>query len=211
MIIALDGPAAAGKGTLSRLLAEHYALAWLETGSLYRAVALRMLRNEANPKDSECARKTAEQLRPMDLQDPELRNEAVGVAASHVAAIPAVRAALIEFQRNFAVNPPGGSKGAVLDGRDIGTVVCPDADYKIYVTATSEARAHRRFLELCEKGETVDEEQVLTATRERDARDSGRATSPLKPAVDAYLLDTTNLSIDAAFAALKIYISGSSD
>ena len=211
MIIAIDGPAAAGKGTLSRLLEEHYALAWLETGSLYRAVALKMLRNGEDPDDPESATNAVKLLKPSELHDPALRREDVGEAASKVAAIPSVRAALIGFQRDFAGNPPENAQGAVLDGRDIGTVVCPDADYKIYVTATPEARAHRRFLELREKGEVVDEQTVLAATRERDARDIERATSPLKPAADAYLLDTTNLSIDAAFAALKTHISGSSD
>ena len=211
MIIAVDGPAAAGKGTLSRLLAEHYTLARLETGSLYRAVALKMLRSGDDPEDPESAAKSAKLLKPTELHDPELRREDVGEAASKVAAIPTVRAALIEFQRDFASNPPGRTQGAVLDGRDIGTVVCPDADYKIFVTATPEARANRRFLELRQKGEAVDEQMVLAATRERDARDTERATSPLKPAADAYLLDTTNLSIDAAFAALKTYISGRSD
>ena len=211
MIIAVDGPAAAGKGTLSRLLAEHYTLARLETGSLYRAVALKMLRSGDDPEDPESAAKSAKLLKPTELHYPELRREDVGEAASKVAAIPTVRAALIEFQRDFASNPPGRTQGAVLDGRDIGTVVCPDADYKIFVTATPEARANRRFLELRQKGEAVDEQMVLAATRERDARDTERATSPLKPAADAYLLDTTNLSIDAAFAALKTYISGRSD
>jgi len=211
MIIAVDGPAAAGKGTLAKLLAKHYALAWLETGSLYRAVALKMLRNGDDPEDPESAANAVKLLKPTDLHDPELRSEDVGEAASKVAAIPSVRVALIGFQRAFANKPPGDAQGAVLDGRDIGTVVCPDADYKVYVTATPEARAHRRFLELRDKGETVDAQTVLVATRERDARDTERATSPLKPATDAYLLDTTNLSIDAAFAALKTYISGSSD
>ena len=211
MIIAVDGPAAAGKGTLSRLLAEHYTLAWLETGSLYRAVALKLLRSGDDPEDPQSAANAVKLLKPTELYDPELRREDVGAAASKVAAIPTVRAALMEFQRDFARNPPGNTQGAVLDGRDIGTVVCPDANYKIYVTATPEARANRRFLELREKGEAVDEQMVLATTNERDARDSERVTSPLKPAADAYLLDTTNLSIDAAFAALKIYISGKSD
>ncbi len=211
MIIAIDGPAAAGKGTLSRLLAEKLGLAWLETGALYRAAALRMLRDGSDLRDPRAAVRAAAHLDGDDLNDPELRREDVGQATSRIAAIPEVRAALIGFQRDFARCPPGQARGAVLDGRDIGTVVCPDADYKIFVTATSEARAHRRFLELRAGGVQVDERQVLEATLQRDARDTERSASPLKPADDAYLLDTTNLSIDAAFAALMAYISGSSD
>ena len=211
MIIAIDGPAAAGKGTLSCLLAKHYGLAWLETGGLYRAVALKMLRNGIAPANRKAASEAAQLINASELDDPELKTESVGQTASQVAAIPEVREALVCFQRSFALNPPGGAPGAVLDGRDIGTIVCPDADFKVYITATLEARAHRRFLELCEKGDKISEQEVLALTCERDARDTNRGISPLKPADDAYLLDTTNLSIDAAFAALKTYISGSSD
>lgn len=211
MIIAIDGPAAAGKGTLSCLVAKHYRLAWLETGSLYRAVALRMLRNGIFSINPEAASEAAQLLSADELNDPELKTERVGQTASQVAAIPEVRKALVDFQRSFALKPPGSAQGAVLDGRDIGTVVCPDADFKVYITATLEARAHRRFLELCRKGDKISEQEVLELTRERDARDTNRGISPLKPADDSYLLDTTNLSIDAAFTALKTYISGSSD
>jgi len=211
MIVAIDGPAAAGKGTLSRLLAEELGLAWLDTGSLYRAVALRMLRDGSDLGDWRAAVRAVACLDTNDLDDPALRGEDVGQATSRIATIPEVRAALIAFQRDFARRPPGRVRGAVLDGRDIGTVVCPDADYKIFVTATPEMRAHRRFLELRERGDRVDERQVLAATLERDARDTERTASPLKPAEGTYLLDTTNLSIDAAFAALMAYISGSSD
>jgi len=211
MIIAIDGPAAAGKGTLSCLLAKHYGLAWLETGGLYRAVALKMLRNGIAPANRKAASEAAQLINASELDDPELKTESVGQTASQVAAIPEVREALVCFQRSFALSPPGGAPGAVLDGRDIGTIVCPDADFKVYITATLEARAHRRFLELCEKGDKISEQEVLALTCERDARDTNRGISPLKPADDAYLLDTTNLSIDAAFAALKTYISGSSD
>lgn len=211
MIVAIDGPAAAGKGTLSRLLAKEMNLAWLETGSLYRAVALRVLRDGSDPGDSRAAVAVAGHLDAGDLNDPELRREDVGQVASRVAAIPEVRAALIGFQRRFARRPPGRVRGAVLDGRDVGTVVCPDADHKVFVTATPEARARRRFLQLREGGDPVDERQVLAATIERDRRDTERGASPLVPAEDAYLLDTTNLSIDAAFTTLTAYISGSND
>ena len=211
MIIAIDGPAAAGKGTLSYLVARHYGLAWLETGLLYRAVALKMLRNGVAPVDWKATSEAAQLINANELDDPELKTESVGQAASQVAEIPEVREALVCFQRSFALSPPGGAQGAVLDGRDIGTVVCPNADFKLYITATPEARAHRRFLELSEKGDEISEQEVLALTRERDARDTNRGISPLKPADGAYLLDTTNLSIDAAFAALKTYISGSSD
>ena len=211
MIVAIDGPAAAGKGTLTRLLADYFDLAWLDTGVLYRAVALRLIRRGENPHDVNIAVKAAKSLEASDLRDQELRSEAVGQTASQIAAIVEVRAELIQFQRNFAKKPPGNKKGAVLDGRDIGTVVCPDADFKIFITAAQETRAHRRYLELKRNGEAISEQAVLAATRERDTRDTQRSTSPLKLAEDAYLLDTTNLSIDAAFAALKTYISGSSD
>ena len=207
MIVAIDGPAAAGKGTLTRLLADYFDLAWLDTGVLYRAVALRLIRRGENPHDVNIAVKAAKSLEASDLRDQELRSEAVGQTASQIAAIVEVRAELIQFQRNFAKKPPGNKKGAVLDGRDIGTVVCPDADFKIFITAAQETRAHRRYLELKRNGEAISEQAVLAATRERDTRDTQRSTSPLKLAEDAYLLDTTNLSIDAAFTALKAYIS----
>ncbi|WP_421707452.1 (d)CMP kinase [Algihabitans sp.] len=202
-VIALDGPAASGKGTLARRLAEAFDLAYLDTGSLYRAVGARLLAEGADPQDGEVAAGAAEALSPSDLQRPDLRSQAVGAAASVVAAQPRVRQALLDFQRNFAAQPPDGLAGAVLDGRDIGTVVCPDAPVKIYVVASPEVRAERRHRELIARGESSIYPQVLAEIRERDARDSARSTAPLKPADDAVLLDTSELDIEAAFEAAK--------
>lgn len=201
MIIAVDGPVAAGKGTLARKLAAHYGFAYLDTGSLYRAVGLRVLRSGGDPADPAQATAAARALGPADLADPGLRDEATGAAASVVAAIPGVRAALLDYQREFARHPPDGRHGAVLDGRDIGTVVCPSAEVKLFVTASAETRARRRFLELAARGGGATEAEVLADLRARDARDAGRTAAPLKPAPDAHLLDTTILDIDAAFAA----------
>lgn len=206
MVIAIDGPAAAGKGTLGRKLAEHFGLAYLDTGALYRAVALRLLRAGGDPADAGAAAAAARALEPGDLEATGLRDQETGRAASTVAAWPEVRAALVDYQRRFAAEPPGDAAGAVLDGRDIGTVVCPEADYKLFVTASLEVRAGRRLEELAERGETASREEVEREMRERDARDSGREASPLARAPDAYLLDTTNLDIDSAFAAAKSYI-----
>ncbi|MDA1132316.1 MAG: (d)CMP kinase, partial [Proteobacteria bacterium] len=152
--------------------------------------------------------KAAAALVPADLEDPGLRSEAAGQAASKVAAHPKVRAALLAFQRGFAANPPAGAAGAVVDGRDIGTVVLPEADFKLFVFASEEERARRRWAELAAAGDAPDPDKVLAAMRERDRRDAGRTVSPLKPAAGCYLLDTTDLDIDAAFAAAKAYISG---
>jgi cytidylate kinase len=206
MVIAIDGPAAAGKGTLGRKLAEHFGLAYLDTGALYRAVALRLLRAGGDPADAGAAAAAARALEPDDLEAPGLRDQETGRAASAVAAWPEVRAALVDYQRRFAAEPSGGAAGAVLEGRDIGTVVCPEADYKLFVTASLEVRAGRRLKELAERGEAASREEVEREMRERDARDSGREVSPLARAPDAYLLDTTNLDIDSAFAAAKSYI-----
>lgn len=203
LVIALDGPAASGKGTLARRLAEAFDLAYLDTGSLYRAVAARVLANGADPQDEVAAATAAEALDPADLQRPDLRSQAVGAAASQVAAQPRVRQALLDFQRRFAARPPDGLSGAVLDGRDIGTVVCPDADVKIYVVASPEVRAERRHRELIARGEPSIYPQVLAEIQERDARDSARAAAPLKPADDAVQLDTSELDIEAAFQAAK--------
>ncbi|MAN80222.1 MAG: cytidylate kinase [Rhodospirillaceae bacterium] len=200
MIIAIDGPAAAGKGTLARRIAADLGLAYLDTGLLYRATGKRVLEAGADPEDAAAAEQQAWALEPRDLERPDLRTDTVAQAASKVSAVPGVRAALLDFQRNFAAHPPAGAKGAVLDGRDIGTVVCPDADVKLFVTASDEVRAERRFKELQESGADVIYARVLEEMRERDARDRSRAVAPLEPAEDAILLDTSALNADAAFA-----------
>lgn len=199
LVIAIDGPSASGKGTLARRLARALDLAHLDTGAIYRAVGSKLLREGADPEDEAQAVAAARALRPEDLDAPGLRTEAVGEAASIVAAIPEVRAALIEFQRSFAASPPDGKKGAVLDGRDVGTVICPEAQIKLYLVADEAERARRRALELRERGEPADEAKILAQIHERDARDRERPVAPLKPAEDADLLDTTNLDIEAAF------------
>jgi cytidylate kinase len=199
MIVAVDGPVAAGKGTLARRLAAALDCAYLDTGSIYRAVAAKILVAGGDPEDPETAAAAAKALQPIDLERDDLRLETVSQAASKVAAIPAVRAALLDFQRRFAAAPPGGQNGAVLDGRDIGTVVCPDADVKFFLTASVEARALRRHKELLERGEESIYARVLQDLRERDARDSGRATAPLRAAEDAVRLDTSAMDADRAF------------
>ena len=195
MIIAIDGPAASGKGTLAKCIAAHFGLAHLDTGLLYRAVARDVRKAGGALDDPATAARAALSLDPATLDDPALRDPGLGEAASIVAQIPAVRAAILKYQRAFA----GHRGGAVLDGRDIGTVVCPDADVKIYVTATPEVRAERRFLERKGRGEAAPYEAVLADIRRRDERDAGREASPMRPAVDAFLLDTSNLDIEAAF------------
>lgn len=191
--IAIDGTFASGKGTLAARLAAHYGLAYLDTGKLYRAVAKRVMESETSPDDAEGCAAYAGQLDAKELSDPILKSGPVGAMASKIAVHPAVRAALLSFQQAFA------AKGAVLDGRDIGTVICPDATVKIFVDAEPEERARRRHAELTGYGEEITYETVLAQLRERDARDSGRDIAPLKPAEDAHLLDTTNLSIERAF------------
>ncbi|TXL81979.1 (d)CMP kinase [Vineibacter terrae] len=205
-VIALDGPSAAGKGTLARRLASHYDLAHLDTGSLYRAVGRRILREGRDPKDATYAAETAANLQPVDLKDPELRSEATSQAASIVAAIPAVRANLLAWQREFAKAPPDGKQGVVLDGRDIGTVICPDADVKLFVTASPEARAERRFQELQAAGANPIRRAVLDEMASRDRRDSERATAPLLPADGAFVLDTSDLDADAVFDRVVAFI-----
>lgn len=197
MIIAIDGPAASGKGTLAKRIADHFGLACLDTGLLYRAVARDVLARGASLEDEAVATAVARTIDPSSLTDPSLRLPGVGEAASVVARIPAVRAALLAFQHDFARQQPG----AVLDGRDIGTVVCPDADVKIFVTADASVRARRRYEELRLRGEPVTFEAVLDVIQRRDARDSGRPDAPMRAADDAILLDTSNLDIEAAFDA----------
>lgn len=194
-IVAIDGPAASGKGTLARRVAERFGFAHLDTGRLYRATALLVLEAGADPADPQAATAAAERVDPPSLDDPRLAGEAVAAAASVVAAIPAVRAALLAMQRDFAARPPS-ARGAVLDGRDIGTAVCPDADVKLFVTASPEARAERRVRELRGRGATVIYGDVLQDMKERDARDSMRRVAPLAAAPDAVIIDTTRLDAD---------------
>jgi len=197
MIIAIDGPAASGKGTIGKQLAARYGLRHLDTGLIYRAVAKAMLDAGHDPNDKPRAIAAAKALDPSQLDEVVLKRIGIAGPASIVSAIPEVRAALLAFQREFAAMPPG----AVLDGRDIGTVIAPDADVKIFVVASPEARARRRFLELQQRGESVNEKEILADILKRDERDSSRAAAPLVRAPDAHLLDTTHLDIDAAVRA----------
>jgi cytidylate kinase len=201
-IIAIDGPAGAGKGTLARRLADHYRLNLLDTGLTYRAVAHALLRHGLPLDNASAAETAARQVDLGKLDRSVLSAHAVGEAASKVAVIPAVRRILVEKQREFAKTPPG----AVLDGRDIGTVVCPEADAKLYVTASAEVRAQRRFAEIESIGGSADLDQILADIMRRDERDMGRADSPLKPAPDAHLLDTSQMDIETAFLAAKSFI-----
>lgn len=203
MIIAIDGPAAAGKGTLARRLAEHFGLARLDTGLLYRAVGLKTLRGGTDPSDAAAAVRAARSLSPPDLTGDALRSEEAATAASKVGAIAAVRAVMLEFQRSFARTPPG----AVIDGRDIGTQICPDADVKIFVTARLEVRARRRLKELRDRGLDAIHGRVLQDMEKRDARDVERDVAPLKPAEDAFVLDTGDMDADAVFAAALDFIT----
>jgi CMP/dCMP kinase len=201
MIIAIDGPAASGKGTIARQIAAVYGLHHLDTGLIYRAVAKAMLDAGYSPDDAPRATAAAVALDPTKFDESALKAPAITEAASVVAAIPQVREALINYQREFATKPPG----AVLDGRDIGTVIAPGADVKLFVVATPQVRAARRAVELRSRGEQADEHEVLAELLRRDERDSRRTAAPLKAAPDAHLLDTTHLGIDAAFrAALAI-------
>ena len=207
-VVALDGPAASGKGTLARLIAKHYGFAHLDTGILYRGVAWMLLNERQDPADEHLAQIAARKFSLDAIKGAGLRSREVGAAASVVAANPGVRSALLDFQRNFAKRPPGGADGAVLDGRDIGTVVCPDADIKFFVQASPEVRAHRRWLELKEVRRGLTEEEVAADLAERDARDAARDSAPMTRAADAELLDTTDLTIEAAFAAARCVIDG---
>ena len=204
MIIAIDGPAASGKGTLARRLAAHYGLPHLDTGALYRATALALLDAGRRLDDEDAAEAAARGLALTEIDESRLRGRAMGEAASVVAAQPRVRAALVDAQRAFAARPGG----AVLDGRDIGTVIAPQADVKIFVTAQAETRAQRRAVELAGRGESVDYAAILDDVRKRDARDADRAVAPLLAAPDAITLDTTRLDIEAAFRAAVAIVEG---
>lgn len=201
IVIAVDGTAASGKGTLAKRLAKHFGFAHLDSGALYRATAWSLMSAGKNPADEAGAVAAARNLDPGCLDNSAIRTDAVAGQASIVAAIPSVRAALLDFQRRFAGNPPGNTGGSVIDGRDIGTVVCPGATAKLFVDAKPQVRAHRRWLELSASGIAPAEPEVLADIVARDKRDRERAVAPLRPAADADLLDTTDLDIDAAIAA----------
>jgi cytidylate kinase len=202
LVVAIDGPAASGKGTLARRLAERFQLAHLDTGSLYRVTAYLVLLRAGDPADPAIAERAARQVpatlakNPALTFGPQLRTEAVAAAASVVAALPAVRRVLLSFQQQFAAHPPGGASGAVLDGRDIGTAVCPDAAVKLFITASLETRAERRLKELRQRGAAAIYGDVLQDMKERDARDTGRRVAPLAAAPDAVTIDTTGLDAD---------------
>lgn len=206
MIIAIDGPAAAGKGTLARRVSAHLSLAYLDTGLLYRAVGKKILDAGSDPEDAAAAEQVARALQADDLKTDGLRVDAVGQAASKVSAVPGVRAALLDFQKDFAKSPPDGSAGSVLDGRDIGTVVCVEATAKLFITASAEVRAERRFKELHEADSTVIYARVLEDMKERDARDQSRAVAPLESAQDAKIIDTSDLSADQVFEQALVFI-----
>ncbi len=197
MIIALDGPAASGKGTLAKKLAAHYGLGHLDTGALYRAVARDMIAAGMALDDEESAARIAQDIDPGSLEDPVLRTAETGAAAAHVAKFKNVRAALVNYQRKFAERPGG----AIIEGRDIGTVVCPGADVKIFIEASTKVRATRRHTELMEAGEDISYDEIHAQIAARDELDRSRAISPLVPAEDALLLDTSDLGIEAAFKA----------
>ncbi len=201
MVIAVDGPAASGKGTLARRLADHLGFAYLDTGLLYRAVGARLLDDNEDMASEDAAVRAAEAIQAADLKRGELRTDTVAVAASRVAAMPGVRRALLDFQRRFAQAPPDGASGAVLDGRDIGSVVCPNATVKLFVTAAEDVRAQRRLRELQGRGVEAIHEGVLRDLRERDSRDASRAVAPLRPAEDAIIIDTSLLDPDGVFDA----------
>jgi CMP/dCMP kinase len=208
-VIAVDGTAASGKGTLARRLARQLGYAYLDTGLLYRATGFMTLSLYPAREDvtEDMAIEAVQAITPETMENPALRDEETTQRASKVAAMPLVRAALIEQQRNFAKNPPDSAKGAILDGRDIGTIICPDADHKIYVDADVEIRAARRVKELLERGDEAIHARVLQDMRERDARDSSRSVAPLVPADDAFIMDTTRMDANAAFAAALEFIS----
>lgn len=199
VVVAVDGPAASGKGTVARRLAAHLGFAHLDTGLLYRAVARRVIDTGGDPSDSVAAVRAARNISTADLSGQGLRDESVAAAASVVAADAGVRAALVGFQREFAAAPPDGASGAVLDGRDIGTVICPDARVKLFLEASPEVRAERRVRELRERGAGAIYAAVLRDMEARDARDRGRAAAPLAPAEDAFVIDTSTMNADEVF------------
>jgi len=202
IVIAVDGTAASGKGTIAKRLASHFGFAHMDSGSLYRLTALEVMNAGGDPANEADALKAAHAIDLDYAGDPAIRSTEIGTAASKVSAFPSVRAALLDFQRDFVASPPGGSPGAVMDGRDIGTVVCPEATAKLFVDARPEVRARRRWLELEGLGHgTISEERVLKDILARDKADRERKASPLKPAPDAALLDTSDLGIEPAFAA----------
>ena len=207
VIIAVDGPAASGKGTISRRLAKHFHFAHMDSGALYRLTALAVLEASGDPTLEADALSGAATIDLSRAGDPAIRTGEIGVAASIVSAIPAVRAALHDYQLAFITNPPGDSKGAVMDGRDIGTVIAPHAQAKLFIEASPEVRAHRRWLELSGMGIEKDKTMLLAEILARDEADRTRPISPLRPAGDAALLDTTNLDINAAFAAALALVS----
>jgi cytidylate kinase len=206
-VITVDGPSAAGKGTLARRLAQHFGYDFLDTGSLYRGVGLVLLRQGLDPADEKAATAAAKALKPEILSEPAIRAENTSTAASKVAAIPSVRAAILNWQRDFARDAASNSGGAVLDGRDIGTVVCPGADAKLFITASQQARAERRVKELQARDETAIYARVLQDMQERDARDQGRSISPTKPATDALVIDTSDLTADQVFERALAFIA----
>lgn len=201
MVIAVDGPAASGKGTLAARLARHFGFAHLDSGALYRLAALDLLRKHISPDDEAAAVEAARAIDPAAAERFDLSAREIADTASLIAAFPRVRAALLDYQRRFASGPPDGARGAVIDGRDIGTVVCPEAQAKLFVDALPEKRARRRWFELASRGRSESEAEILADIRARDARDREREVAPLRPASDAILLDTSDLDIDAAFAA----------
>ena len=205
IMVAIDGPASAGKGTISSALAEEFNLACMDTGALYRAVAYSMIKESISIDDEDKAIEHANMLGneiSFDiLESPALRSSEAGAGSSKVSVIPGVRKALLDCQINFAHNKPDDKYGTILDGRDIGTVICPDADVKLFITASAEVRAERRYKDLIARGEDVSLEKVLQDIQERDARDMGRESAPLRPADDAIIIDTTLLSIEEAISA----------
>ena len=206
MIVAIDGPAASGKGTIAKKLAEYFNLSYLDTGILYRAVALQLLTKGMNEKDSQSAEKVARQVSIASIDHTGIRTQAVSDLASKIAAIPGVRLELLDRQRRFAQNPDPGKDGAILDGRDIGTVVCPHADFKIFIMADLEIRAKRRWKELLQSDPTVIYCEVLEEMRSRDERDTNRKEAPLVVTSDAMVIDTSNKSIDVSFNEAKDWI-----